>query len=195
MDFELVLKGDKSPMETYTGRLVYPPEMTAADVDKRDIAHALSLMCRGGGHISHFFSVAQHCINCAMEAYARGYSRRVQLGALLHDGSEAYMSDIIRPVKSVLPDYKRLEEKIEAVVYEAFSLSLSDEERALVREIDNIMLHHEFLALKGGAKIYRSDPPKEACQLFDERKPIDVEIEFLALLDKLLEKVFYKDRE
>jgi 5'-deoxynucleotidase YfbR-like HD superfamily hydrolase len=63
-------------------------------IDERDIAHALSLVCRANGHFPHFFSVAQHSINCMKEAAARGYSTRVQLGCLLHDGSEAYLSDI-----------------------------------------------------------------------------------------------------
>ena len=58
-------------MNTYAGHRFDPMYMTPEDVDIRDIAHALSLMCRGGGHLRYFYSVAQHCINCADEARAR----------------------------------------------------------------------------------------------------------------------------
>ena len=47
------------------------------DFHIRDVAHALSFICRGNGHVKQFFSVGQHCINCSLEAEARGYSERV----------------------------------------------------------------------------------------------------------------------
>jgi len=71
-----------------------------------DIAHALSLICRGNGQVKTFFSVGQHCINCAREALARGYSRRVAFACLLHDASECYLSDVPRPFKKTLSGYK-----------------------------------------------------------------------------------------
>ena len=61
-------------MNTYTGNKIDPMNMTASDISIQDIAHALSLTCRGGGHVSYFFSVAQHSINCMNEAKARGWS-------------------------------------------------------------------------------------------------------------------------
>jgi hypothetical protein len=65
-------------MNTYTGNKIDPMNMAVADISIQDIAHALSLTCRGGGHVSYFFSVAQHSINCMNEAKARdgqsGYS-------------------------------------------------------------------------------------------------------------------------
>ena len=62
-------------MNTYTGNKIDPMNMTASDISIQDIAHALSLTCRGGGHVSYFFSVAQHSINCMNEAKARGWSQ------------------------------------------------------------------------------------------------------------------------
>ena len=88
-----------SAMNTFTGRIFDPLKMMKQDVCVEDIAHALSLVCRGGGHIRYFFSVAQHSMNCASEAAARGWSGRIVLACLLHDASEAYIADIIRPVK------------------------------------------------------------------------------------------------
>ena len=94
-------------MNTWTGRQFDPLHMQPSDVSLEDIAHALSLLCRGGGHLDRFYSVGQHCINCAGEARARGWSDRLVLACLLHDASEAYISDIIRPVKIHLDNMLR----------------------------------------------------------------------------------------
>ena len=92
-------------MTTYSGSKFDPMQMTPGDVYIEDIAHALSLLCRGGGQLTYFYSVGQHSLNCAAEAKARGWSERQQLACLLHDASEGYISDIIRPVKIYLTNY------------------------------------------------------------------------------------------
>lgn len=182
MEMECTYRQDKPPMSTWTGRLIYLPEMTPQDVSREDIAHALSLMCRGGGHVRYFYSVAQHSINCALEAAARGYSCRVQLAALLHDGGEAYLSDLIRPVKVLVKDYAPLEINVDACVRAAFGISLSEEEAGQVRSVDDAMLHHEFLALRDDVTIYKTAPQRAGKQDFSQRDPAEVETEFLKLL-------------
>ena len=67
------------------------------------------IMTRANGHCSHFYSFAQHSIHYYKEAKSRGYSERVQLGCLLHDASESYISDLTRPVKRNLPEYFAIE--------------------------------------------------------------------------------------
>ena len=101
-----------STMNTYTGKQFDPMKMTEEDVSLRDIAHALSLLCRGGGQVTYFYSVGQHSVNCAREARARGWSDRLVLACLLHDASEAYLSDIIRPVKEHLQGYRQIDNEI-----------------------------------------------------------------------------------
>ena len=124
MEAEGISRGDlnMAKMNTYTGKKIDPMSMTADDVSIQDIAHALSLTCRGGGPVSYFFSVAQHSINCMKEAKARGWSERLQLACLLHDASEAYISDIIRPVKVHLSNYLEIEGNIMKVILERFGL-------------------------------------------------------------------------
>lgn len=133
---------------TYTGEHFIP---TAPDKDKikiEDIAHALSLICRGNGHVKTFFSVGQHCINCALEAKARGYSQRVTLACLLHDASEAYMSDVPSPFKKYLAEYNAMEDALLDVIYEKYlGSTLSSEEQALVKQIDNAFLYYDLLNL------------------------------------------------
>lgn len=85
-----------------------------------DIAHALSMLCRGNGHVKTFWSVGQHCICCAREAAARGLSNRMVLACLLHDASECYMSDVPTPFKNELPEYQEQEEHLLGIIYEKF---------------------------------------------------------------------------
>lgn len=79
---------------TYTGQHFEPTNPDPELIRIEDIAHALSMICRGNGHVKTFWSVGQHCICCAREAAARGLSNRMVLACLLHDASECYMSDV-----------------------------------------------------------------------------------------------------
>ena len=123
-----------------------PLNPTKDDILVDDISHALSLMTRANGHFPEFYSVAQHSIFCCEEAIARKYSNRVALACLLHDASEAYMADIIRPVKKHLSEYLEIEENLQNFIYRNFLGSdLSDDEQKLVRFIDNALLYNEFV--------------------------------------------------
>lgn len=128
-------------------------------LDITDIAHSLSMLCRANGHFKSFYSVGQHSINCMHEAEKRGYSRRVQLGCLLHDGSEAYLSDVTRPVKEELPRYKEIEAPLQEIIWNKWlDTPLTGEERRLIFEIDDAILAHEFLHLMEAA-IFDPIPP------------------------------------
>lgn len=133
---------------TYTGKKFDPLQPNMEDIDIRDIAHALSLTCRGNGHVKQFFSVGQHCVYCAKEAEARGYTKRVILGCLLHDASEAYMSDVPRPFKEMLPEYQQTEEKLIDLIYMKFlGSTLTEAEKIKVKEIDDDILYFDMIEL------------------------------------------------
>jgi predicted RNase H-like nuclease len=171
---------------TYRGISFDVCNPAAESILAEDIAHALSLMCRAGGHFVRFYSVAQHAINCCREAHARGLSERLQLAALLHDASEAYIADITRPVKALLPEYIRIENILEQKIFDKFGIGdLSKDERDRVREIDNAMLAAEFRVLHAAG--WPGDAPDMKATLdFAYREMAEVESEFLRALRNLL---------
>ena len=130
---------------TYTGKHFKPTDPNPELIDIPDIAHALSLICRGNGHVKTFWSVGQHCICCAKEAAARGLSDRMVLACLLHDASECYMSDVPRPLKQNMKQYKEQENHLLDVLYTKFlGTPLSEEEEKLIKEIDNALLWYDL---------------------------------------------------
>ena len=164
---------------TYTGKRFVPKEPDADKIDIRDIAHALSLICRGNGHVQTFFSVAQHCIFCAREAEARGYSDKVILACLIHDAAECYLSDIPRPLKKDMKAYCELEDRILDLAYQKLiSQPLQERELQQVKEIDDAFLCYDLEVLLNE---YQSDPaPKLLCPpSYEFRSFEDVEEEFL----------------
>ena len=105
---------------TYTGLHFRPTEPDSDLIRIQDIAHALSLICRGNGHVQTFWSVGEHCICCAKEAAARGFSERMILACLLHDASECYLSDVPAPFKKELPEYQERENRLLSMIYKKF---------------------------------------------------------------------------
>ena len=170
---------------TYKKKEFYPLEPRIEDIDVEDIAHALSLLCRANGHFKHFYSVALHSINCAYEAQARGYSQNVILACLLHDGSEAYLADITRPVKKHLHKYLEIEDVLQNKIFEKWVPTLSEEERKQVFEIDDAILYYEFTTLFG-EKIFDYVPTLKSKPRFDYIEFSVIEKEFIDLFNSLI---------
>jgi len=166
---------------TFTGEEFKPLDPDAAQIHIEDIAHSLSLLCRANGHIDYFFSIAQHSINCANEAKARSYPAWVQLACLIHDASEAYLSDITRPVKLYLPEYRIIENRLQNVIYLKFLGNIEDTGLNFVDQIDNDMLIHEFKALMNKRIKVETLPPLYSTPSFENRLQTEVETEFLKM--------------
>lgn len=170
---------------TYKKKEFYPLEPRTEDIDIEDIAHALSLLCRANGHFKHFYSVGLHSINCAYEAMARGYSKNVVLGCLLHDGSEAYLADITRPVKKYLHNYIEYEEVLQNKIFDKWIQNFTEDEKKLVCEIDDAILYYEFITLFG-EKIFDYVPILKSEPRFDFIEFSVIEKEFIDLFNNLV---------
>lgn len=125
---------------TFTGRKFWPLDPRPEDVSIDDISHALSMMCRYGGHCKMFYSVAEHSLRIS-QALPSEY----RLKGLLHDATEAYLCDLPSPVKRYMPEFKDAEKLIDKVIWEHFGLDL--EEPAIVKEYDTRILADEMRVL------------------------------------------------
>lgn len=164
---------DPNQIRTYHGINMDPFNPKPSDIRIDDIAHALSMLCRANGHISHFYSVAQHCLNCEAEAKARGFNPRVRLFCLLHDATECYVSDLTRPVKRHFPLYYEAESALSGVIYDALcGIRPTSDENRLVGAVDDCLLYHEFLALCG-VRMFDTEPPRLG-ELHFEALPIEL---------------------
>lgn len=130
---------------TYTGKRFYALDPKPEDVCLEDIAHASSRNNRFTGHSKRPLSVGEHCVNGVLLMRKLGYNKFYQSAFLLHDASEAYLQDIARPFKKMLPDYLRLEEIVQNAIYNKYlGGELTQTAKEIVEEIDNVMLINEM---------------------------------------------------
>ena len=131
-----------------------------------------------------FWSVGQHCIACAKEAAVRGASDRTVLACLLHDAGECYLSDVPRPVKKEMPEYRQAEARILSAIYRRFLGSdLTGEEARIVKEIDDALLWYDLTFLLG-EKQAEEAPVIHIDLSYEERPFAEVEKEYLDLYER-----------
>ncbi len=127
-------------MLTRTGQVFYPLDPRLVEIHPYDIGHALGMICRFGGHVSDFYSVAEHSV-----LMSHAVSPANALWALLHDATEAYLNDLIRPLKRHLPEYVRIEQHLMTAI--AVQFHLPGACPAEVKTADNRILVDERAAL------------------------------------------------
>lgn len=101
----------ESCITTISGKFfdILKPEEYQYDVE--EISIALSNLCRYTGHVSRFYSVAEHSV-----LVSRIVPERLALAGLFHDSSEAYLGDVSSPLKKLLPEYKAIEERVQQAI-------------------------------------------------------------------------------
>lgn len=105
-------------------------------IDLLDIAQGLANESRYAGQCRAFYSVAQHSV---MASHIVSHDHALE--ALLHDATEAYCKDIPRPLKQMLPDYRAVEARVEAVIRDKYGLPA--QQSSQVKRADLIMLATE----------------------------------------------------
>jgi 5'-deoxynucleotidase YfbR-like HD superfamily hydrolase len=111
-----------------------------SDFTIQDIAHGLSLTCRFAGQCREFYSVAEHSWHASQLV-----ADEFKLAALMHDAAEAFLGDVTRPLKSLLPEYQRIERNVEAAVADRFGINGMDSDA--VKRADLAMLAAEQEAM------------------------------------------------
>lgn len=109
-------------MQTYTGRKFWPLDPRAEEVEIEDIAHGLALQCRYAGHCLRFYSVAEHSVLISRWLAGQGHDAEMCLWGLLHDAGEAYVLDMIRPLKGSMPEFRAVEQRVLNAVTERFRM-------------------------------------------------------------------------
>ena len=193
---------------TYNGLYVDPIHMTDGDINFEDIANSLAKICRFGGHIDNFYSVAQHsvlvsqCVEYMVEegVWDLGHwnLKDVLLQALFHDGSEAYLGDMLGPNKKyffintgsitdpILKTYKAVETHVQNLIYS--SLALPVEEHYTVHLADKTVLQVEGRHLKGNIsdQLWDLGYPEYPCHFYPVG-PIDSKVLFMKRFKELTE--------
>jgi hypothetical protein len=136
-----LLSAGKTEIETFTGRFVDVLHPNPDTISFDDIAHALAMTCRYGGHIKKFYSVAEHCVLVTRlvkwmlehddTPHSADYKRVQMANALLHDAAEAYLGDVVAPLKYALREgaiphdknvgYDSLTERMEDALFQALN--------------------------------------------------------------------------
>lgn len=131
-------------MQTARGARFYPLDPRPEEVFLADIGAALARICRFGGHLRPeigTYTVAQHSVIVASLV-----PLELKAAALLHDAAEAYVGDMIRPLKTTAafgPAFKAIERGVEEAIAARFGLSPEDFHRAEVKRADAIVLATE----------------------------------------------------
>lgn len=157
---------------TYLGVWINPLNPDPSLIYIEDIAHALSNSCRFTGHVKKFYSVAQHSV------LASNLVRpELALTALLHDASEAYLSDISKPIKRA-PEfgdvYVKYEHQLEQTIAEAFGLDFPWDPE--IKKVDIALLHSEQRDLMPS---YWAEAPDLLQFTIEPWSPEDAEVRFL----------------
>lgn len=124
--------------------------ITDFDISKvsiRHIAHSLSQSCRYNGATVDYYSVAEHCV-----LLARWYRKNALswhqlefcLALLLHDAAEAYVGDIIAPLKLYCPWIKEIETSLDKEIFRAFNLDFTNELHKEIKKYDLMIRNDEI---------------------------------------------------
>lgn len=121
MDRIIARKGDFTSLAA-TASQFWPLDPRPEEIHLEDVARALSMQCRFGGHVRAgcFYSVAQHSVLVSW------HCPNHPIAGLLHDAAEAYLVDVPTPIKKHLKGYEEIERNLLGTIGERFDVWLKD---------------------------------------------------------------------
>jgi len=143
-------------INTYSGKKLNLLDPQPEQICIRDIARGLSYNSHFGGQTPKFFSIAQHCLLvCELMEPNLGNNPNLMMLGLLHDASEAYLGDMLKPLKVMLPEFQKIENHMMSVILKKYSLDV--EMLPIIKEADKLAQRLEYEAFyKNGPMRYWS---------------------------------------
>lgn len=128
-----------------SGRLLDLANPSEHDIDITDIAQGLAQTCRFAGQCSRFYSVAEHSVLVSIA------TPHAQLAALFHDATEAFIGDMSKPLKRLMPQYSAVEERLQRVIFKRFHIEWPippevKQADQTVMQLEQHCLMHPFVA-------------------------------------------------
>jgi DNA-directed RNA polymerase subunit H (RpoH/RPB5) len=143
-----------------SGRLVDPMNLRSNDLDIRDIAHNLSMICRFAGSFPFHYSVGQHSLMVCDHMRASGHTNEECLAGLLHDAAEYLFNDLISSVKHhpALAEYRRLEHETSRMILATYGCN--PDLLTIVKSYDTLVYEIEDEVRKGNRALILPTLPK-----------------------------------
>jgi hypothetical protein len=182
------MKIEKNKIITFTGRQVDPFNLQPEDVNIVDIAHSLSHQNRYGGHTFKPYSVGIHCTTMEFSIQNIHKNEAMSLDALMHDASEAYLTDIPKPIKERIPMIDEIEANILNVIYQKYGIKHFLE----VQQFDQAIVMVEISTLK---MLNPLDDRNPKGMLILDVKPSTIRQKFLNRFEILTDGKFKSETE
>lgn len=141
-----------------------------ATIDIESIAAALSKICRFGGHTPSFYSVAEHSVMATVLAANEGYVGEALKAVLLHDATEAFLGDMVKPLKVHMSAYQSVEKRMEQAIADRFGVDF-----AMFRDV----IHRYDMQMLKLEKNRFWPRDKTVWAGFDEIREVNLPIHFL----------------
>lgn len=124
-------------IRVHSGKRFHLLNPKPSEMDIQDVAWSLSHQNRFYGHTKRPYSTAEHCCR-ACDIVADEF----KFPTLMHDAGEVFCGDVSSKLKALLPDYKRIEKRIEEVVAKKWKMPFPFPPE--VKRADLIMLATEL---------------------------------------------------
>lgn len=169
---------------TFTGKKFDYVDTTPDMIDIADIAHSLAAQVRFNGHTKQPYSVGQHSMGVAMWTYQKTNDKNIGLQGLLHDATEAYIGDMVSPLKAMIPAFKQYEDWLWAIIAAKFGVPVEMHE--VVKEADLRILLTEKHEM-----INNDHTPRWELEDVVEPLPIKIVIQPFEVVRKQFMEVFH----